>query len=91
MGRKLLVGGREYQVIGLVKQQGRTLGQNQDDLVADPARERRCSSSARAARSTSLIRAKGGVPGVEASVDEVRGVLRALRHTPSRTRTPSAS
>ncbi len=35
-----------------------------------------------------MIRAKGGVPGVEASVDEVRGVMRALRHTPFKNEDP---
>jgi putative ABC transport system permease protein len=35
-----------------------------------------------------LIKARGGVPGVEASVDEVRAVLRALRHTSFRSPDP---
>ena len=35
-----------------------------------------------------LIKARGGVPGVEASVDEVRAVLRALRHTSFRAPDP---
>jgi putative ABC transport system permease protein len=35
-----------------------------------------------------MVRARGGVPGVPASVDEVRAVLRALRHTDFRAPDP---
>jgi putative ABC transport system permease protein len=35
-----------------------------------------------------VVRARGGVPGVEASIDEVRAVLRALRHTDFRAPDP---
>jgi putative ABC transport system permease protein len=81
IGRKMLVGGREYEVIGLVKKQGRTLGQSQDNLVAIPLEAALQQFGSRRSLDV-VIRAKGGVPGVEASVDEVRGVMRALRHTP---------
>ncbi len=80
VGRKILVGGREYEVIGLIKKQGRTLGQSQDNLVLIPLESALQQFGTRRSLDV-LIRAKGGVPGVEASVDEVRGVLRALRHT----------
>ena len=35
-----------------------------------------------------LVKARGGVPGVEAAADEVRAVVRALRHTPFRAPDP---
>ena len=35
-----------------------------------------------------VVQARGGVPGVEASIDEVRAVLRALRHTDFRAPDP---
>jgi len=81
VGRKILVGGREYEVVGLIKKQGRTLGQSQDNLVLIPLESALQQFGTRRSLDV-LIRAKGGVPGVEASVDEVRGVMRALRHTP---------
>ena len=80
IGRELLVGGRSYRVIGLVTQQGRTLGQSQDNQVWIPIQTWRGAFGSR--RSIDfVIKARGGVPGLEAAVDEVRGVLRALRHT----------
>ena len=36
-----------------------------------------------------IIKARGGVPGVEPAVDEARSVLRALRHTAFRDPDPS--
>ena len=87
VGRKILVGGREYEVIGLIKKQGRTLGQSQDNLVLIPLESALQQFGTRRSLDV-LIRAKGGVPGVEASVDEVRGVMRALRHTPFRSEDP---
>ncbi|MCU0223581.1 MAG: ABC transporter permease [Acidobacteria bacterium] len=87
VGRKVLIGGREYEVIGLVKKQGRTLGQSQDNLVAIPLEAALQQFGTRRSLDV-VIRAKGGVPGVEASVDEVRGVMRALRHTPFKNEDP---
>jgi putative ABC transport system permease protein len=87
IGRKLLVGGREYEVIGLVKKQGKTLGQSQDNLVAIPLEAALQQFGSRRSLDV-VIRAKGGVPGVEASVDEVRGVMRAMRHTPFKSEDP---
>jgi putative ABC transport system permease protein len=80
VGREILVGSESYRVIGLVAQQGRTLGQSQDNQVWIPAQAYRRAFGSR--RSIDVaIKARGGVPGLEASVDEVRAVLRALRHT----------
>jgi putative ABC transport system permease protein len=80
VGHDILVGGSPYRIIGLVEKQGRTLGQNNDNKVYIPIQAYRRQFSSRDSLNF-LIRARGGVPGVEASADEVRAVLRALRHT----------
>ncbi len=87
IGRRISIGGREFEVVGLIKKQGRTLGQSQDNQVLIPLRTALQQFGTRRSLDI-LIRARGGVPGVEASVDEVRGVLRALRHTPFRSDDP---
>jgi len=81
VGHDILVGGSPYRVIGLVEKQGRTLGQNNDNKIYIPIQAYRRQFSNRDSLNF-LIRAHGGVPGVEASSDEVRSLLRALRHTP---------
>ena len=83
VGHDILVGGAPYRVIGLVAKQGRTLGQNNDDKVYIPIQAYRRQISSRDSLNF-LIHARGGVPGVEASVEELRALLRAMRHTPFR-------
>ncbi|MEW6367637.1 MAG: ABC transporter permease [Acidobacteriota bacterium] len=83
IGRDLIVGNNTFRVIGLVAQQGRTLGQSQDNQVFLPISAFR-SRWGRRSSVDLLIGARGGVPGVSAAVDEARSVLRALRHTPFR-------
>lgn len=81
LGRVLLVGGIPYRVIGLLAKQGNMLGQTRDNLVYLPLASYGRSFGHR----TSLnlyVQARGGVAGVDAAADEVRGVMRALRHTP---------
>jgi putative ABC transport system permease protein len=80
IGREVLIGAQSYRVIGLVAQQGRTLGQSQDNQVWIPAQTYRRTFGSRRSIDV-VIKARGGVAGLEASVDEVRAVLRALRHT----------
>jgi putative ABC transport system permease protein len=87
VGREMLVGGQSYRVIGLVARQGRTLGQSQDNQVWIPVQTYRRSFGGRRSFDF-LIRARGGVAGVPPSVDEVKAVLRALRHTPFRAPDP---
>ena len=81
VGHEVLIGGTPYRVIGLIGMQGRTLGQNNDNRVYIPVQAYRRQFGARASLNF-LIRARGGVPGVEASVEETRSLMRALRHTP---------
>ena len=80
IGHTILVGGQPYRVIGLLAKQGRTLGQNNDATVIIPIQAWRRQWGARDSVDI-VVKARGGVPGVESSIDEVRAVLRALRHT----------
>jgi putative ABC transport system permease protein len=80
VGREILVGGVPYRVIGLLAKQGRTLGEERDKKVFIPIRSYQRQFGSRDSLNI-LIQASGGVAGLEKSVDEVRAVLRALRHT----------
>jgi putative ABC transport system permease protein len=81
LGREVLVGGSPYRVIGLLEKQGRVLGEERDRKVFIPIQAFRRQFGSRDSLNI-LIKARGGVAGVDASVDEVRALLRALRHTP---------
>jgi len=87
VGRTVLVGGVPYRVIGLLAKQGRTLGQSRDSQVYVPIQTYRRSFGNRTSLDV-LVQAKGGVEGLSASVDEVRSVMRALRHTAFRAPDP---
>src|SRR5688572_13303170 len=87
LGHTVLVGGIPYRVIGLLSKQGRTLGRNNDATVIIPIQSWRRQWGSRDSVDL-LVRARGGVPGVEASVDEVRAVMRAMRHTDYRAPDP---
>ncbi len=87
VGHDLLVGGAPYRIIGLVTKQGRTLGQNNDNRIYIPVQAYRHQFGSRDSLNF-LIRAHGGVPGVEASSEEARALLRALRHTPFKASDP---
>jgi putative ABC transport system permease protein len=87
VGHDVLIGGAPYRVIGLLAKQGRTLGQSRDAQVLVPVQAWRRQFGARQSMDL-LVKAQGGVPGVEASIDEVRAVMRALRHTDFRAPDP---
>jgi putative ABC transport system permease protein len=80
VGREMLVGSGSYRVVGVVAQQGRTLGQSQDNQVWMPIGSYRRAFGNRTSIDL-VVKARGGVAGLEASLDEARAVLRALRHT----------
>jgi putative ABC transport system permease protein len=80
IGREVLVGNVAYRVIGTLAKQGRTLGEERDRRVFLPFQAFRRQFGVRDSIDM-LIKARGGLPGLEASIDEVRSVLRALRHT----------
>jgi putative ABC transport system permease protein len=87
VGHDVTIGGASYRVIGLMAQQGRTLGPSRDKQALVPLQTWRRQFGARSSLDM-LIHARGGVPGVEASIDEVRAVMRALRHTDFRAPDP---
>jgi putative ABC transport system permease protein len=87
IGHEVLVGGAAYRVIGLLAKQGRTLGRNNDATVIIPIEAWRRQWGNRDSVDI-VVKARGGVPGVESSIDEVRAVLRALRHTDFRAPDP---
>ncbi len=80
LGRDVLVGGAPYRVIGVLEKQGRTLGEDRDAKVFIPIQAYRRGFGSRSSLNI-LVKASGGVEGLDASVDEVRAVMRALRHT----------
>jgi putative ABC transport system permease protein len=87
VGRAVLVGNVPYRVIGLLAKQGRTLGQSRDSQIYVPIQTYRRSFGSRTSLNI-LVQAKGGIQGLGASVDEVRSVMRALRHTAFRAPDP---
>ena len=89
LGRELILGTATYRVVGLVAQQGQVLGQSQDNQVWIPMNAFRKAYGRRNSLDM-LVKARGGIDGVAASVDEVRSVLRALRHTGFRDPDPFA-
>ncbi len=81
LGHVMLVGGAPYRIVGLLVKQGRTLGEERDRKVFIPIQAYRRQFGSRESLDV-LIKAAGAVEGLDASVDEVRALLRALRHTP---------
>jgi putative ABC transport system permease protein len=81
LGRTILIAGMPYRVIGLLTKQGQVLGQSRDNQVYVPLQTYRKSFSSRGSL-TFYVQARNGIEGVDAAADEVRSVVRALRHTP---------
>ncbi len=81
LGRLVWVEGKPFKVIGLLRKQGAVLGRNQDKQVFVPLGTFRKQFGTR--RSLTLfVRPAEGMSGLEKAQDEVRGILRARRHTP---------
>jgi putative ABC transport system permease protein len=81
IGRRILIKGLPFQVIGLMPKQGKTIGFNQDGRIYIPLNVYR-KNFMPANQSLELqIKAAGGVAGIDASVDELRALFRAMRHT----------
>jgi putative ABC transport system permease protein len=87
IGRTFTIDGVPFRVVGVVAQQGNVLGQTEDTHVYVPMSTFRKTWGTRRSIDM-LVKARGGVPGVETSIDEVRAVLRALRHTSFRAPDP---
>ncbi|HEX8616379.1 MAG TPA: ABC transporter permease, partial [Thermoanaerobaculia bacterium] len=80
IGRTMVVANQPMRVIGLLTKQGSVLGQNQDKVLYIPITTWRKRFGTRESVDI-FVRAKGGVPGVEASMDEVRTIIRSRRRT----------
>ena len=90
VGRTITIDGIPFEVIGLLVKQGSVLGQSQDNVVYIP-RETLCKAWGANRNVGIYVQAKGGVPGVPASMDEMRTIFRALRQTDPRRPTRSRS
>ena len=90
MGRTMRVGDRPMRVIGLLRKQGAVMGENRDKVVYMPISTWRKQFG----RDDSIdiyVKAKNGVAGVEASMDDVRMILRGRRRTAFRDDDPFAT
>ena len=81
IGRTILVRGLPFRVIGTMPKEGKGLGVNRDQLVILPFQVYRKTFFSRNDPLDYFVKARGGVEGVDASIDETRAYLRALRHT----------
>jgi len=88
MGRTFLVRGLPFRVIGVMPKEGRSIGFNQDGRVYIPIQVYRKNFMASNESLEFEVKAAGGVDGVEASVDELRAIFRAMRHTSFRNDDP---
>ncbi|MFZ2492543.1 MAG: ABC transporter permease [Thermoanaerobaculia bacterium] len=87
IGRTISVANQPMRVIGLFAKQGAVLGQSQDNQLYIPLSTFRKRFGSR--RSVDLfVKASGGVPGVDRSMDDVRVILRSRRKTDFRAADP---
>ena len=90
VGRTIRLGDRPIRVIGLLRKQGAVMGENQDKVVYMPISTWRRQFGTRDTIDV-FVKARGGVPGVEASMDDVRMILRGRRRTAFRDDDPFAT
>jgi putative ABC transport system permease protein len=81
LGKVLLIRGLPFRIIGTFPRQGRSMGMSRDNLVAIPIQVYRKNFMSAKDSLSIQVQARGGVENLDASVDEVRSLLRALRHT----------
>jgi len=79
VGKTMTIGAVPFKIIGLLVKQGSVLGQSQDNVVYVP-RESLCKAFGANRNISMYVKAKGGVPGTAASMDEARVIFRAMRH-----------
>jgi putative ABC transport system permease protein len=89
IGRSIRVANLKVRVIGLIAKQGSVLGQTQDKLLLMPMATWRKEFGSRQGVNL-FIRARGGIPGMERSQDDVRVLLRSRRQTGFRDDDPFA-
>ncbi len=80
VGRSILIDGIPFRVIGLLVKQGSVFGQSQDNVVYVP-REALAKAWGTRRGLSIYVKARGGVEGIPASMDEARAIFRALRKT----------
>jgi len=90
IGRTISVANQPMRVIGLLRKQGSVLGRNQDKILYMPITSYRKRFGSRDSIDI-FVKARGGVPGVDASMDQVRVILRSRRHTAFRSDDPFAA
>jgi len=81
IGKVLLIRGLPFRIIGTFPRQGRSLGVSRDSIVAIPIQVYRKNFMAAKESLRFYVQARGGVENLDAAVDEVRALMRALRHT----------
>jgi putative ABC transport system permease protein len=84
LGRTLTVGGLPFRIVGVFTRQGKALGFSRDTVVCIPIQVYRKNFMGAQDSLNLQFQARGGVADLDASVDEVRALLRAARHTPFR-------
>ena len=80
VGRTISIDGIPFRVIGLLVKQGSVFGQSQDNVVYVP-REALAKAWGTRRNISIYVKARGGVEGIPASMDEARAIFRALRKT----------
>ena len=80
LGRTIWVANTPYRVIGLLRKQGSVLGRDQDSQLWMPMSSYRKRFGARNSLNF-FVRASGGIPGMQKSMDEVRVIMRGRRRT----------
>ena len=88
VGRTILIRGLPFRVIGVMPKQGRSIGFNQDGRIYIPLTVYRKNFMAANESLELQIKARNGVEGLDASMDEVRALFRAMRHTSFRSPDP---
>lgn len=88
VGRTILIRGLPFRIVGVMVKQGRSIGFNQDGRIYIPLQVYRKNFMAANESLELHIKARGGVEGLDASMDEVRALFRAMRHTSFRSPDP---
>jgi len=78
IGTEIRVDGHLYQVIGIGKREGKTLGMSRDNYVIMPISSWLKQYGAR--KSINLAAKADGIAALELTMDEARAILRARRH-----------
>jgi putative ABC transport system permease protein len=81
VGRIFQVNGLSFRVVGVLAKEGRSIGFNQDQRIYVPIQVYRKNFAASNESMEIYVKARGGIPGLDPALDEVRSFLRATRHT----------